>query len=201
MSDELKNTQSDELSWLALRYVGGEMTSDEAAAFEARLSTNQAACEAVSIAVQTVCSARAVFESESVESAPARSRHTKSVPVTVVATRGPAKSARWISFAVSVLAMVLVLSVASFHELNQTRLSSDAARNRELAVLWTEAGRAPHLEEIQLPPILENDDSPSVPGEDRLAPVDLVAGVPEWMLVALENQRGEVGNDDETLEN
>lgn len=201
MSDELKTTQSDELSWLALRYVGGEMTSDEAASFEERLSTNQAACEAVSIAVQTVCSARAVFESESVESAPARSRQPKPVPVTVVATRGPAKSARWISLAVSALAMVLVLTVASFHELNQTRPSGDAARDRELAVLWTEAGPVRSLEEIQLPPTLENDYSSIGPSEDRLAPVDLVADVPEWMLVALENQRGEAGNDDEILEN
>ena len=53
MIDELQNPLSDDLSWLALRYIGGEMTEAEVAVFEERLGTDEAVCEAVSIAVQT----------------------------------------------------------------------------------------------------------------------------------------------------
>jgi hypothetical protein len=197
MIDESQNSLSDGLSWLALRYIGGEMTEAEAAVFEQRLGTDEAACEAVSTAVQVSLAAQAAFDSEASRSLPASNNKTQPVVITRVASHGPARSARWISLSVSALALLLVLAAANFRQ--PETASSDAELARELAVLWTEAGLAAELDETEMPTIVENNSAE--PGEERLPPVDLVAGVPKWMLVALETQRGEAGDDDEILEN
>ena len=43
---------NDDLDWLAFRYVAEELSADEAAAFEGRLADDQAAREAVAVAVE-----------------------------------------------------------------------------------------------------------------------------------------------------
>lgn len=201
MSDETQTPPSDDLSWLALRYIGGEMIEAETVAFEERLCSDEAACEAVAVAVQASFAVRAAFDSETPGGTFSPSTETQAVSVQNVTTRKPARSARWLSLAVSALALLLVLSVANF-QVPETS-SSDADRDRELAVLWTEAGLATEPDEMELPAIVENENEEASAelGEDRLSPVDLVAGVPEWMLVALESQGVEAGDDDEILEN
>jgi anti-sigma factor RsiW len=58
----MTNNNTDEpLDWLAFRYVAGELSSDETAAFEQRLADDQAACDAVVRAMQ-LCEAIALAE-------------------------------------------------------------------------------------------------------------------------------------------
>jgi len=47
----MSSEQREELNWNAFRYVAGEMTADEAGAFEGRLADDPNACEAVCRAV------------------------------------------------------------------------------------------------------------------------------------------------------
>ncbi len=77
--------------------------------------------------------------------------------------------------------------------------------NRELAVLWTQAADVlpvdlpeSHLDEESTG--VSNEDALTEAGEDRLPPVDLV-DVPEWLLVALESQQGQPGDEENILEN
>lgn len=50
--DDVDGSASDELLWQAFRYVAGEMTDDEAEAYEVDLAENASACEAVARAVR-----------------------------------------------------------------------------------------------------------------------------------------------------
>jgi anti-sigma factor RsiW len=52
-------TPRDDLHWLAFCYVAGELSAAEASAFEARLATDESACEAVTLAMRT-CGALAL---------------------------------------------------------------------------------------------------------------------------------------------
>ena len=55
-------TTRNDLAWLANCYVVGELTADEAAAFETRLETDVAACEAVARATELNLSIAAAFD-------------------------------------------------------------------------------------------------------------------------------------------
>lgn len=57
-------TGRNDLAWLASCYVAGELSVDETAAFEARLETDVAACEAVARAMELNLAIAAAFESQ-----------------------------------------------------------------------------------------------------------------------------------------
>ena len=57
-------TTRNDLAWLANCYVAGELSTDDAAAFEARLETDVAACEAVAQAMQLNLAIVAAFDAE-----------------------------------------------------------------------------------------------------------------------------------------
>ena len=65
MSEFEKQSEADR-EWLAFRYIAGELTGDEAAAFEVELETSQVAREAVARAVD-LSQAIAIAESQGVE--------------------------------------------------------------------------------------------------------------------------------------
>lgn len=84
----------DELNWLAFRYVAGEMTAEETESFEARLTDDLAACEAVVAMSELSLSAQVAIVTEIQEAAirvedprpvPARIRSWVAVGSTVVA--------------------------------------------------------------------------------------------------------------------
>lgn len=68
-------TESDR-EWLAFRYIAGELSGDETAAFEAELESSQAAREAVARAVE-LSQAVAIAESQEVELVKAASKHSR----------------------------------------------------------------------------------------------------------------------------
>lgn len=206
MTNDETQIRSDELNWLAVRYVSGEMTEAEAAAFEERLGTDELACEAVSKAVQMTLAVRAAFDEKttvgqvsnlSVASKPNR---LKTCPTARVAT----KTARRISLTAAAVAVLAVLFLANRHEPNGVA-TAQSERDRALAVLWTQAGlEMPAIPEMDDPGEAESPDSDAAdPTEDehRPPPVDLVADVPEWLLVALASQSGADEDEDEILEN
>ena len=57
-------TTRNDLAWLANCYVAGELSADEAAAFEVRLETDVAACGAVAQAMELNLAIAAAFDAE-----------------------------------------------------------------------------------------------------------------------------------------
>ena len=57
-------TIRSELAWLANGYVAGELSADETAAFEARMETDIAACDAVACAMKLNLAVAAAFDSQ-----------------------------------------------------------------------------------------------------------------------------------------
>ena len=57
-------TIQNELAWLANRYVVGELSVDETAAFEARLETDVAVCDAVACAMELNLAIAAAFDTQ-----------------------------------------------------------------------------------------------------------------------------------------
>lgn len=62
----IHNQPENDRDWLAFRYIAGELTGEDAAAFEAELATSQVAREAVARAVE-LTQAIAIAESHDVE--------------------------------------------------------------------------------------------------------------------------------------
>lgn len=62
----IHNTPESDREWLAFRYIAGEVSQEEAAAFELELETSQSAREAVARAVE-LSQAVAIAESQQVE--------------------------------------------------------------------------------------------------------------------------------------
>ena len=59
-----ETTTRNDLAWLANCYVAGELTADEVAAFEARLETDETACDAVTRAMELNLAIAAAFDAE-----------------------------------------------------------------------------------------------------------------------------------------
>ena len=76
MASESRARPDSDLSWLAFRYVAGEMDRDEAEAFESRLDQDQSAREAVA---EAVALAGAIARLEPATSRPS-SPHCRSPP-------------------------------------------------------------------------------------------------------------------------
>jgi len=69
------NQTENDREWLAFRYIAGELSGDETAAFEAELETSQGAREAVARAVE-LSQAVAIAESQQVELVEAAPKHS-----------------------------------------------------------------------------------------------------------------------------
>lgn len=76
-------TAADEFAWRAFRYVHGELTADEAEAFEEDLAIEQAAREALAQAVELT----AALETAALETAALETAGDAGVPAQYVATR------------------------------------------------------------------------------------------------------------------
>lgn len=165
---------SDELSWSAFRYVAGEMSSLEEAAFEARMLDDVDACEAVARMALVCEAANASFERPQVALSALPIKH---------------RSPRWA--AVATLAAVAWMVGIGVWFANGSR--AERRLNAEIVGMWSstaapaivDEGNALAVEDIEVPQV----DVASTHG-------DLV--VPDWMLAAV---RLEADGDDEVLEN
>ena len=193
MSDVTSHNQPDDetLSWLAFRYVSGEMADGELSEFEARLDSGSeafelAACEAVATAVQLGDAVVAAFE-------PA-SWTLDSAVSTPVSDERPSSSGRRGSFsrrvsmtasAVAVVAVgwLLTTSVPEFavDVSDRTSTLSDddvSVGASEMVRIWADSvGEVGSNVDEQL--LVSTVDVPTV----------FKADVPDWLLAALQSQQ------------
>lgn len=176
-------SRSDELNWTVFRYVAGELSPEEAAAFEVRLADNQAARDAVVQAVHfssAVCSAAESFEEKllsvrQIDGGAARQ---------VASARR-----RWIAAATTLATMLLcALAVRSLmtdptqqtldsstSNIADDSFDSQASRAGRLVSIWTESTPASAAERF--------DAEVADPETDANTTDDL--SVPDWVIAAV----------------
>lgn len=112
----------DDLDWLAHRYLLDELSADEAAAFEERLGTDEAAAAALARSVRLMAAvSSALHDAEHVEPTPATSDHRRKLVAGLTAIA-------------ATIALACVLSVSQ--SLKPGTSTGDAA---ELVSLWRES--------------------------------------------------------------
>ena len=192
--DDQLGTNS-ELDWQAFRYIAGEMTEPEGAAFELQLADDQLAREAVARAVElteTVSACHFDLDDEIVAAEVELPRSVKRIgwwSAVVWASLGAAAS----------LLLVLTLQgkwkndsplAGAFP--SQSDLQSDSTG--ELAEAWSETREPLNGEEFTGSISLETGDDADLAESDDTLPelnVDEEVAAPEWMLAALEDLAGD----------
>lgn len=152
----------DDLSALAMQYIGDELTEDARAAFESRLLGDQAAREAVAGAVEMSLAVRQVFAGDA------------ALVSLRDEARRPVGGKAWWNVVLGGCALAAMVLVAQALQLVKQRPASDSA---ELATAWSEARDewpTTALKEEQQPEF----DPPVV--VDELA-------LPTWMIAAVED--------------
>lgn len=181
---QLTPEQANDVEWLAFCYVADEMSADERARFESRLSSDQAAREAVATAVeltQTIAAAEPI--EQTVELAPRRFDRV------VFWQR-----ATWIATTTAAcLAVVLGYQLVSQVLQQGDRAAGFAGQKEagdgeadELAQAWLEAGDDESLDDSsadQAPPQAATETA----GGDELVGIFEADDVeaPDWMLAAV----------------
>ena len=169
-------TTQNELAWLASRYVAGELSVDETAAFEVRLETDVAACSEVVRAMELNLAIAAAFDSQPTTLSPqpetaAPSRRTTTVIAALAAT------------AVAAAGVALMIEHGSTS--NGVARKDGADR---LVAAWATGEAARNN--------VDDDDSLDLADDADLDP-------PDWMLAALtaEDVKEKLPGTDEVREN
>ncbi len=182
------NNENHELDWSAFCYAAGEMTADEAAAFEARLADDQAAREAL---------ARAVELTEVVASAESLA------PAVVVRSQASVWTKRltWMAIgSAASLLVALVWSGAWSWLASETVASAEQAR---LAAAWSQTRQelAESDSDLWYPRHFAASEAEE-PDAVLPTPVDdadlLDSVTPTWMTAAVESYPNEPADPDST---
>lgn len=161
----------EELDWLAFCFVTGELSEGDAAAFEQRLSVDQAAREAVAQAVE-LCQAAAVVCSREVEQpSPA-----------CVAKRAASWSLplAWMSIGASA-ALVLVTAWIQADNI-QAWFRSPPSSRQDLAEVWSRTREG--VRDIVQAEVVESQPLPETQDSGDLS-------LPSWITAAVSNQLAE----------
>lgn len=174
-------TTRNDLAWLANCYVAGELSADEATAFEARLAHDEAACEAVTRAMELNLAIAAVFDSQpaTFNLQPSTFNLPPSVPPRRMATTITALAAA----AVAAAGVALMVG----HGSSPQGIARKDGADRLVAV-WVNGEAARNS--------ADDEDSLEVANDDDLDP-------PDWMLAALtvEDVTPKLPGHDEVREN
>ena len=169
-------TTQNELAWLANRYVAGELSVDETAAFEARLETDVAACSAVARAMELNLAIVAAFDSQPASLSPQSETVAPSRRATTVITA---------LAATAVAAAGVALMIGHGSTANGIVRKDGADR---LVAAWATGEAARNN--------VDDDDSLELADDADLDP-------PDWMLAALtaEDVKEKIPGTDEVREN
>ncbi len=158
----------DSLNWLAVQYVLGELSESELLAFEERLATDLAACEAVAEAARLTLTLQvATADSPTVSAGEANSSRA-TVHSSTPTPRGPWLVLAGATTAAAVLLAAMSLGPASSPSTQLARVDRSAS---ELVSLWR-IGSA--VAELDL------DDA-----DVELAESGAVVAVPDWLFAAV----------------
>lgn len=170
----MRSGANSELSWLALNYVCGELSADEAATFEQRLEHDQVAREAVAEAVE-LAGAFAQLPVSDLDVLP--------LPRRLISRAVP----RWAGLAAAVLLFAIGVRAFWLHSDGDAEARRFVVPTSALALAWSgvHEGEA----EAETDNLLQWLDSPSVASDTQyVAALDASeateAGVPDWMLEA-----------------
>jgi anti-sigma factor RsiW len=160
---------TDDVEWLSMRYVLGELPEDEAVAFETRLSVDQSAREAVARAAHIVEALAATY--------PACER----LPV-----RWPKLLRKLAAVVVATAAAVLIVGLLSHREadprqVGPQRLVIDDVDPARLVVLWSETGRS-------LGGIMDTEVVTETVDDAAMTETASVLLPPDWMLAAVQQE-------------
>ncbi len=200
------NIDKNELDWPAFCYAAGEMTADEAAAFEVRLADDQAAREALARAVElteVVASAELLAPALATRVAVARSQSS-------VWT----KRITWMAIGSAASLLVALLWSGGWSWFAETSFPGDetaSAQRAELAAAWSQTRKEladsdsdlwylKHLAAVDtVPRDASQADSPDAAAlitDDGSELLDTVT--PEWMTAAVESYPNEPADPDST---
>lgn len=198
-SDESAGQSSDDLNWLACRYVLAELTDDEREAFELRLGHDQDAREAVAAAVELLEIAALAGAESRGASVPASGEFSSVGRPSLVESREATARRRpsigsllAISLAVGGL---LACGVWGVNYAGRTSLppSTGAAPDQALALVWSQT-RQPELSEDALvegttaeaePWLAEANDESGWVGDDVGSTERQGPTTPSWMTAAM----------------
>ena len=174
-----QRTNQNELAWLANRYVAGELSVDETAAFEARLETDVAACSAVARTMELNLSIAAAFDQETSQPV------ARPIQETVAPTRWSVASLTALA-ALAAVAASIALMVGHIGSTTNGVARKDGADRIVAAWATGEAARNN----------ADDDDLFDATDDDDLDP-------PDWMLAALtvEDVKEQLPGNDNIREN
>ena len=159
-----ETTTLKELAWLASRYVAGELSVDETAAFEVRLETDVAACSAVARAMELNLAIAAAFDQEVLPSV------ERPLQAAVTPTR-------WSGVAMTALAASAVTAASVALMLGRGGFSTNEAARKDgvdrIVAAWASGEAARNN--------TNDDDLLDATHDDDLDP-------PDWMLAALTDE-------------
>lgn len=198
----------EELDWLAFRYVAGELTEIEAAQFEERLGTHQAAREAVARNVELSSILSRTLSETPKPVVPTVERGTSRL-WSNISVRGTQRSSRWVLLATTAMLAILASGILwRGSDRTEVAATDESLTNAEqLVALWSESDSpAADVERMQVPrtdridiehPAAEDrreklvadlateDALPELfPGLEGDRPGDSAA-VPDWMLAGV----------------
>lgn len=155
-----------DLDWLAFCYAAGELDTQQAAAFEQLLATDQDARERLAAAV-----ALSQQIAESPDLAPAAKPRRRTL-----------ERLAWLSMGVALLVGAVWLGRSFFPDDGIAPLSLDKNGNMALAAAWADSLEDP----AQTPPdeVIDETDTATPAATDELISEDGL-DVPDWMLAAL----------------
>ena len=172
-------TIQNDLAWLANRYVAGELSVDETAAFEARLETDVAACSAVAHAMELSLAIAAAFDQETSQPV------ARPIQETVAPTRWSVASLAALA-ALAAVAASIALMVGHVGSTTNGIARKDGADR--IVAAWASGEAARNN--------ADDDDLLDATDDDDLDP-------PDWMLAALtiEDVKEQLPGNDDIREN
>jgi anti-sigma-K factor RskA len=195
----------DDADWSALRYVLGEMSADEADAYEELLATDSQACERVAASARLTVDLYTALQLETelqlgvVAASGLVSRATVQPSTSAIAER-PTRSGLWAVVGLVAAVCLLVAGGLSLLPIDQQQAASDNSDTGagSLVAIWTdrsaesapdaiasEVGGADRASADELLSLTETDDAMADLASDSVLIADDDYNVPGWLIAAV----------------